>query len=222
MNQPTYHGPDTEAEGTAGDGSTRLHIPVEDKPRKQVWYRPVIMATAVIVGIALPVVSCASEAKDVDMSARPSEATEYAAASKKSYEGKDRPTTTVPTTEAPTTAPPTTAAPKPTAPPTTAAPKPAEPPQTDMARQKAQEYLDYSAFSRSGLIEQLEYEGFPTDAATVAVDSLHVNWTAQADAKAKEYIDYQAFSHSGLVEQLVYEGFSQADAEHGATAALGA
>lgn len=38
------------------------------------------------------------------------------------------------------------------------------------AVKKAESYLDYTAFSRSGLIEQLEYEGFSTEDATYAVD----------------------------------------------------
>ena len=103
----------------------------------------------------------------------------------------------------------------------TAPPAPAEPPQKDQARRKAQDYLDFSAFSRSGLIDQLEFEGFPTDAATVAVDSLPIDWYEQAAKKAKDYIEFSAFSHSGLVDQLEFEGFSPDEAEHGATVALG-
>ncbi|WP_202409606.1 Ltp family lipoprotein [Halobacillus litoralis] len=34
----------------------------------------------------------------------------------------------------------------------------------------AQDYLDYSSFSRSGLIDQLIYEGFSTEDATYAVN----------------------------------------------------
>jgi hypothetical protein len=131
----------------------------------------------------------------------------------------EAPTTEAPTTQAPITVPPTTAPPTTAAPPT--APALAEPPQTTQARRKAQDYIDYSGFSRSGLIDQLEYEGFPTDAATVAVDSLSIDWYEQAVRKAQAYIDYSAFSHSGLVDQLEYEGFSLDEAEHGATVVLG-
>jgi hypothetical protein len=39
----------------------------------------------------------------------------------------------------------------------------------------AESYLDSIAFSRSGLIEQSEYEGFTTAEATLAVDYLNVD-----------------------------------------------
>lgn len=80
---------------------------------------------------------------------------------------------------------------------------------------KAQDYLDYSSFSRSGLIDQLEFEGFSTQDATAAVDSLNVNWNEQAALKAQEYLDYSSFSRSGLIDQLVFEGFTQSQAQYG-------
>lgn len=80
---------------------------------------------------------------------------------------------------------------------------------------KAKDYLAYTAFSRSGLIGQLKYEGFAEADATYAVDSLKVDWNAQAVKKAKDYLGYTSFSHSGLVEQLEYEGFTAAQAEYG-------
>ncbi|MFW0793261.1 Ltp family lipoprotein [Gordonia sp. CPCC 205515] len=80
---------------------------------------------------------------------------------------------------------------------------------------KAKDYLAYSAFSRTGLIKQLEFEGFTESDATFAVDSLKVNWNAQAVQKAKDYLSYSSFSHSGLVEQLEFEGFTAAQAEYG-------
>ncbi|WKG04653.1 Ltp family lipoprotein [Mycolicibacterium sp. HK-90] len=87
------------------------------------------------------------------------------------------------------------------------------------AVRSAKEYLDYSAFSRQGLIEQLEYEGFSTADATFAVDSVPVDWNAQAAKAAKAYLDYSAFSRSGLIEQLEYEGYTPAQAAYGATTA---
>ncbi|MEC3953130.1 Ltp family lipoprotein [Nocardia sp. CDC153] len=86
------------------------------------------------------------------------------------------------------------------------------------AIQSAQQYLDYSAFSRSGLIHQLEYEGFSTEDATFAVDSLNVDWNEQAAKCAKQYLDYTSFSRSGLIDQLVYDGFTRAQAEYGVNA----
>ena len=79
----------------------------------------------------------------------------------------------------------------------------------------AADYLDYSAFSRSGLIDQLEFEGYSTDDATFAVDALGVDWNEQAAKSAEDYLDYSAFSRSGLIEQLEFEGYSREQAEYG-------
>jgi hypothetical protein len=40
------------------------------------------------------------------------------------------------------------------------------------AREKAADYLEFSAFSRSGLIEQLEFGGFTTTQAEYGVDAV--------------------------------------------------
>jgi hypothetical protein len=84
------------------------------------------------------------------------------------------------------------------------------------AVEKAADYLDYAAFSRSGLIKQLKYEGFSTTDATFGVDAQKANWNEQAAKKAKEYLDYSSFSRSGLIKQLKYEGFTAAQATYGA------
>lgn len=69
----------------------------------------------------------------------------------------------------------------------------------------AQDYLDYTAFSRLGLIDQLssEYgEGFLLEDATWAVSQLRVDWRQQAVLSAKGYLDYSSFSRQGLIDQL--------------------
>ncbi len=48
------------------------------------------------------------------------------------------------------------------------------------AIQSAQDYLDYTAFSRKSLIDQLKYEGCTKAVATFAVDSIAVDWKEQA------------------------------------------
>src|SRR5437588_9759121 len=53
------------------------------------------------------------------------------------------------------------------------------------AVRKAKDYLDYDAFSRQGLIKQLEYDSFSAEDATYAVDSITVDWNQQAAKKAK-------------------------------------
>lgn len=80
----------------------------------------------------------------------------------------------------------------------------------------AENYINYSAFSKSGLIHQLEYEGFSNEDATYGADKISVNWTEQAIFMAENYLDYSAFSKSGLIHQLEYEGFSNEDATNAA------
>ncbi len=113
------------------------------------------------------------------------------------------PTTT--TTKAPTTT--TTAAPTTTVPPETAGQR--------NARRSAENYLDLTAFSRSGLIKQLEFEGFSNEDAVYGVDHVAVDWNEQAAKSAANYLELTSFSRSGLVEQLLFEGFTQAEAEYG-------
>ena len=83
------------------------------------------------------------------------------------------------------------------------------------ALKKAKEYLNYSSFSRSGLISQLEYEKFSTSEATYAVDNCGADWNEQAALKAAEYLEFMAFSEDGLIDQLEYEGFSHSQAVYG-------
>lgn len=108
--------------------------------------------------------------------------------------------------------------PKPTAKPT---PKPT--PQVTAEQENAigtaEDYLDYAAFSRSGLIKQLKYEGYSTAVATFAVDHITVNWNEQAYLSAKAYLEYTHFSRSGLISQLKYEGFTTKQATYGVTKA---
>lgn len=79
----------------------------------------------------------------------------------------------------------------------------------------AADYLDYSGFSRTGLIQQLEFEGFSHADASFAVDHVDADWNAEAVESAKGYLDYSHFSHSGLVQQLEFEGFTREQAEYG-------
>jgi len=79
----------------------------------------------------------------------------------------------------------------------------------------AEDYLRFSAFSRKGLIEQLKFEGYSTEDATLAVDTIVVDWKEQAARSAESYLSFTAFSRSGLIDQLVFEGFTREEAEHG-------
>ena len=83
------------------------------------------------------------------------------------------------------------------------------------AKRSAQDYLRYSAFSRSGLIGQLKYEGFSEEDAAYAVDTINPNWNDQAVKETGAYLKSSAFSRSGLIGQLMYGGFTQEQAEFG-------
>lgn len=86
------------------------------------------------------------------------------------------------------------------------------------ALNKAGTYLDTMAFSYTGLIAQLEYEGFTTAEATYGVDNCGADWNEQAALKAQQYLDTMSFSRQGLIDQLVYEGFTASQAAYGADA----
>jgi outer membrane biosynthesis protein TonB len=79
----------------------------------------------------------------------------------------------------------------------------------------AESYLEYSGFSRKGLIGQLEYEGYSTADATYAADNVAVDWNEECAQSAQSYMDYSSFSKSGLADQLDYEGFSDSQIAHG-------
>ncbi|WP_420179830.1 Ltp family lipoprotein [Paenarthrobacter sp. TA1.8] len=83
------------------------------------------------------------------------------------------------------------------------------------ALRKANDYLEFSAFSLTGLIKQLEFEKYSTEDATWAVERVKVDWNEQAAKKAKNYLDFSSFSHAGLVDQLLFEGFTAEQAEYG-------
>lgn len=82
---------------------------------------------------------------------------------------------------------------------------------------KAQSYLKYSAFSYSGLVDQLEYEGFSNQEAVYGASNVGANWNEQAVKKAASYLKYSSFSRQGLIDQLEYEGFTYEQAVYGVT-----
>lgn len=79
---------------------------------------------------------------------------------------------------------------------------------------KAESYLDFTSFSKSGLVKQLEYEDFSNADSTYAVNKITVDWKEQAVLKGKSYLDFTSFSRSGLIKQLEYEGFTNAEATY--------
>jgi hypothetical protein len=93
------------------------------------------------------------------------------------------------------------------------------------AVRSASAYLKLSGFSRQGLIDQLSSEygdRFSVGDATVAVDSLEINWRAQAARSATSYLKMSGFSCKGLIDQLSSEHgdkYSVEQATYGATQA---
>lgn len=84
------------------------------------------------------------------------------------------------------------------------------------ALRKAHDYLNFTAFSYTGLVRQLEYEGFKEDECSYAVDNCGANWNEQAVKKGKQYLDFMGFSRDGLIAQLEYDGFTHDQAVYGA------
>ncbi len=96
-------------------------------------------------------------------------------------------------------------------------PKHTEPSNTITTGQKnalksAKDYLSFTAFSRDGLIDQLEYEKYSTEEATYAADNCGADWNEQALKSAENYLSFTAFSYKGLIDQLEYEKYTKEQA----------
>ncbi|NMM89628.1 hypothetical protein B2J88_35715 [Rhodococcus sp. SRB_17] len=200
--------------------------PQSGKPTRQKW--PWIAGGVVVLLVIIGVATSINKSSDVASSGQPT-TTQSTAAVKAPVTTKATTSTQAPSpskapvapvetvTLAPTT---TTTVKATTTKPTTTTTAPARPEPGMTGGQKnavraAKDYLAYSAFSRQGLIEQLEYEDYSTADATFAVDYVAPNWNEQAAKAASSYLDYSAFSRQGLIEQLEYEGYTTAQAQYG-------
>lgn len=83
------------------------------------------------------------------------------------------------------------------------------------AQSMAQRYLRTISFSKSGLKDQLVFEGFNDSDAQWAVDNIDVDWNEQAVKKAEDYARLMDMSNQGIYDQLIFEGFSPEQAQHG-------
>ena len=61
------------------------------------------------------------------------------------------------------------------------------------ALKSAKNYLSLMGFSKSGLIKQLEFDGYSSEDATYAADNCNANWNEQAAKSAKNYLDTMPF-----------------------------
>jgi len=85
------------------------------------------------------------------------------------------------------------------------------------AVRSAQDYLSFTAFSRTGLINQLEFDGYSHEDAEFAVDHITVDWFEQAVQSAEDYLAFTSFSRDGLIGQLEFDGFTREQAEYAVT-----
>ena len=89
------------------------------------------------------------------------------------------------------------------------------------ARRSAESYLEFSGFSRQGLIDQLSSQfgdKYELADAIAAVDSLDVDWGAQAVRSAESYLEFSGFSRQGLIDQLSSQFGSQYELADATTA----
>ncbi|MCQ2530398.1 MAG: Ltp family lipoprotein [Lachnospiraceae bacterium] len=76
------------------------------------------------------------------------------------------------------------------------------------ALESAQSYISSLAFSYTGLIEQLEWEGYSEEDAIYAADNCGADWYKEAEESVDSYLSFMGFSYTGLIDQLEYEGFT--------------
>ncbi len=97
-------------------------------------------------------------------------------------------------------------------------------PEQQNAIDSAQNYLDFMAFSKQGLIDQLSSpagDDYPEDVAVFAVEHIEddVDWNEQAVKSAENYLDLMPFSRNELIDQLssdAGDGFTREQAEYAA------
>ncbi len=217
LGPPTLNQPTTGIAGSSENGAPAK------KSRKKLIIGGSIAALLVIGGIA----SATSKKDDEQTVSEAPVVTEV-----ETTEATAAPVTTPAPTGPPTTpAPTTTAAPCNNGDTTDAdvcyggvwVPKPPLTVSQKNAIKEAESYLEFTAFSRLGLIGQLSSEfgsQFTIEDSTFAVDSLNVDWNAQAVKSAESYLEFSSFSCQGLIDQLSSEygsEFTVEQATYGAT-----
>lgn len=98
------------------------------------------------------------------------------------------------------------------------APAPAKPTVTNgqkNALKSAKNYLNFTAFSKYGLVKQLEYDKYEEADCMYAVENCGANWNEEAMKSAKNYLKTMSFSKEQLKNQLVYDKFTDEQAQYG-------
>ncbi len=79
-------------------------------------------------------------------------------------------------------------------------------------------YLDVlGGFSREGLADQLDFEGYSSGEIDYALAHCGADWKEQAVIAASQYLNAMPFSRQGLIDQLEFEGFTHEQAVYGVT-----
>lgn len=86
------------------------------------------------------------------------------------------------------------------------------------ALKKAKDYLQVSAYSHDGLVEQLQFEGYSEDEAIYGADNCGADWNEQAAKKAEQYMEMSAYSKDALEKQLKFDKFNDEQAKYGVEA----
>lgn len=84
---------------------------------------------------------------------------------------------------------------------------------------KASEYLDQQAYSRTALIKKLAAADFNITDTTKAVDSLNIDWDLQALRSAKQYLSKNPMAYYDLIKILSSpsgDQFTDVQANYGA------
>lgn len=181
------------------------------------WRKKISRSSAIVgpLAIAMGLTACGG---DSTIEGHANAVTTETAPSAITPSGTPRSTTATSTSTAPImpTDTPTVSAPREEPVERTTAPAPDTTRAQSNAVRAARDYLGIMAFSRSGLIDQLEFDGYSTADATAAVDQISPDWNAQAAAAAEEYLDIMPLSRSELIDQLEFDGFTSAQAAYGA------
>lgn len=82
----------------------------------------------------------------------------------------------------------------------------------------AKRYIKLTGFSRPGLIDQLEYEGYTEEESVYGADNCGADWNKECAETAQSYMKLMSFSRSGLIDQLKYEGYTDAQITYGLSA----
>lgn len=97
----------------------------------------------------------------------------------------------------------------------------------EKALEDAKSYLKESTYSKKGLKEQLEFDGYTKKEANYAVNNCGANWKKQAKKEAKNLIRLSLdeewkkwgvfyYSKKSMIETLKYHGYTKSQAKFGA------